>query len=81
MTDIKTIEKEIKKLEEEVAKCKTDLATNKGTLKSEEGRLKELGANDLKEAEKMVKDLTKDRENVDKKIQEEFTELSENYEW
>ena len=79
---IDKIEEEIKALTEEIEKAKEEKAESQGAYNTMMERLdKKFGIKTVKQAEKEVNRLVKEKKALQKKILDEFEELTENYEW
>lgn len=76
------IEKELVELKDEIDKAKREYAKGEGQkeqiLKSLE---KEVGTTNISKAEKIMKSLEKENEELEELIEKKFKELKENYEW
>lgn len=79
---IDKIEEEVKALTEEIEKAKEEKAESQGAYNTMMERLdKKFGIKTVKQAEKEVNRLVKEKKALQKKILDEFEELTENYEW
>ena len=79
---IDKIEEEVKALTEEIEKAKEEKAESQGAYNTMIERLdKKFGIKTVKQAEKEVNRLVKEKKALQKKILDEFEELTENYEW